>query len=428
MKIYLAVADTTSAGKAKHLKLFMEQQDLIGSPTVRLVANGNAGREEAKAQALGAPTVRLVASSDSSSAERQTGALGPSVRLVNFDIPAVHSALSSPTVRLAHQPDSQCDNATKEGGWRNTGAPLAQEPPGLLISYYYLEPFLNNKDQYRYRDWVMDSGAFSAHNSGATIDLQKYIDVCLELLATDPTLTEVFALDKIPTERTPLAAAKAAEVSLKNAEEMWRQGIEAIPCFHAGEPEEFLYAIAKQYPKIALGGVALERGDFKFQFCEQCFARVWPKKIHGFGMSSEKLVYGLPFHSVDATNWEIAPCAFGNWEKFGQMSVRGSNQDLRSQVKHYANIEAKARVRWEKEMALLEQLFPTKKRTVNPTVRLAVDAGAADGQRVSGAIGNGITKVKPAKAEQSPKPAKQEPKAKALTGELDDKWKRNWWE
>jgi hypothetical protein len=38
------------------------------------------------------------------------------------------------------------------------------------------------------------------------------------------------------------------------------------------------------------------------------------------------------------------------------MSVRGSNQDLRSQVKHYLDLEAKARVRWKKEMAVLAGL------------------------------------------------------------------------
>ena len=277
---------------------------------------------------------------------------------------------AGPAVRLAHVDGAQGDCTLK--GVKGVQQLPENKSPALLVSYYYLEPFIENKNRYRYRDWVMDSGAFSAHNSGVEIELNKYIDKCLELQQSDPTLTEVFSLDVIPKDHKPLTVQHAAEQSLKNCEEMWRQGVPAIPTFHRGEEESFLYEMAKLYPKIAIGGVALLRGDQKRLFCEQVFARVWPKKIHGLGMSSEELVLGLPFHSVDATNWELAPCAFGNWQKFGSMSVRGSNQDLRSQVDFYLNLEAKARVRWAKQMAELEALAPSPAKLGAPSIRLAV--------------------------------------------------------
>jgi hypothetical protein len=316
-------------------------------PTVRLVANGHAGRDDAKAHALG----------------------GPSVRLVQFDIPAVVNTLSGehPSVRLVSNSDTSAHQR------QDIALTSPHDLPGLLVSFYYLEPFLKQKDRYRYRDWVLDSGAFSAHNSGKAIDLNQYVDTCLRLLAEDPTLTEVFALDQIPKGDKLEDVQRAADVSIKNCEEMWRQGVPAIPCYHMGEDESHLYHMAKHYPKIALGGVALLRGDLKINWLKQCFARVWPKRIHGFGMSGEEIVYSLPFHSVDATNWELAPCAFGNWQKFGSMSVRGSNQDLRSQVKHYLELEAKARVRWAKQMAELEALpdqWPPARPA--PSVRLAM--------------------------------------------------------
>jgi len=256
-------------------------------PAVRHQANGNAGREDVKAQAFNpdSPSVRIVTSPVGDMDSKAANSVAHHIN---------NCGLGNPSVRLAHIDGAQGDCSLKG----EKGVPQVTDAPALLVSYYYLEPFLKEQHRYRYRDWVLDSGAFSAHNSGATIDLGRYVDTCLELLEKDPSLTEVFALDVIGN----------AEASLKNCEEMWRQGVEAIPCFHAGEPEEFLLHIAKKYPKIALGGVALERGDFKFDFCQQCFARVWPKKIHGFGMSSPQMVYNLPFHSVDATNWEIAPC------------------------------------------------------------------------------------------------------------------------
>src|SRR6185437_11816734 len=159
--------------------------------------------------------------------------------------------------------------------------------PALLVSYVYLAPFLKNRHRYRYRDWVMDSGAFSAHNSGTGVRLADYTDCCLRLLAEDPTLTEVFALDVIGDWKA----------SLKNCEAMWAAGVPAVPCYHVGEPESVLLGLARDYPKIALGGCVGYRD--KDLFAANCFARVWPKAVHGFGFGSEKSLMALPWHSVD---------------------------------------------------------------------------------------------------------------------------------
>lgn len=292
----------------------------------------------------------------------------PSVRLALVNSPAERNGtLDNPSIRLAVSPhseqggDNSVEHHVKEGGLGHT-PPQAMtiqkqqnlHAPALLVSYVYLEPFLKNQTRYCYRDWVLDSGAFSAHNSGTEIKLQDYIDKAKELLAIDPTLTEVFALDVIGDWRA----------SLKNTEEMWRQGVQAIPCWHAGEPEDALRGIAKDYPKIALGGVAKTRAVAKKKIAEQVFARVWPKKIHGFGFGSEDMVMAFPWHSVDATNWEMGPCAFGRWNAYGKMSVRGSKQNLRVEVEYYMEMERKARIKWRRQMEELET-------NDGPSVRLA---------------------------------------------------------
>ena len=216
--------------------------------------------------------------------------------------------------------------------------------PALLVSYVYLDAFLKNKPKYHYRDWVMDSGAFSAWKSGTEIDLQKYIDTARKLIEEDETLSEVYSLDVIGDW----------EGTARNTEEMWRQGIPAIPAFHHGEPEEALLEMAEKYPKIALGGIVGVHKKEKKRWIGQCFARVWPKKIHGFGVGTKDIVMSFPFHSVDATNWELGPCAYGRWNSYGKMSIRGSKQDLRVEVKWYLDLERKARNRWRKEMELLD--------------------------------------------------------------------------
>ncbi len=170
------------------------------------------------------------------------------------------------------------------------------------------------------------------------INLRDYIETCKRLLDEDPTLTEVFALDVIGDH----------QASLRNCDEMWRQGVQAIPCYHVGEPEDVLLSMARAYPKIALGGaVGYRRKD---EWAAQCFARVWPKAIHGFGFGSERSIMSLPWHSVDATNWEIGPCKYGRWQSFGRMSVRGSRQNLRAEVEWYLRLEQRARARWRKQM------------------------------------------------------------------------------
>lgn len=278
----------------------------------------------------------------------------PTVRLAHFDVPAVHLALE----KGSSEPN--------------------QPAPALLVSFVYLKQFVLHRQNYAYRDWVLDSGAFSAHASGTVIELNRYIETCKELAATDKTLTEVFALDVIGDHKA----------SLHNCEKMWEAGVEAIPCFHFGEPEDALLAMAKEYPKIAIGGVARMKGSKKMAFAEQCFARVWPKRIHGFGFGAEEQILGLPWHSVDATNWELGPTKFGRWQKFGSMSVRGSTQNLSSEVRHYLAIERRAQAKWKKEMELLGGLTSVRlalsgigdKTTLRlksigaPTVRLAVAA------------------------------------------------------
>lgn len=295
---------------------------------------------------------------------------GPTIRLAHCGPPdALALGLQDPTVRLA---------ATAAMVMRDNSGSAARYPhhvdngkaalhPALLVSYVYLPGFEKNRHRYTFRDWVLDSGAYSAHNSGKEIKLQDYIDTCKRLMAADPQLTEVFALDVIQNPKQ----------SVKNCEEMWRQGIPAIPAFHRGSNWDDLVAIARDYPKIAIGGVAMLRGRDKMKWAEQVFARVWPKRIHGFAYGSAAASLELPFHSVDATSWEIGPCRFGNWKSYGQMSVRGSTQNLRKEVEWYLELERKARWRWRREMAELAALDPA------PTVRLAV---VTHGPRVDDAL------------------------------------------
>jgi len=211
--------------------------------------------------------------------------------------------------------------------------------PAILISYAYWAPWV--LDRYEVREWVLDSGAYTAWSQGKPVDLQQYIDFCLEVRQKYPNLRDIFALDVIGD----------GAASVRNAEEMTRQGLTVIPTFHLGSPEEFLYELAAKYDKLALGGMVHKHGTMKqpkAKFAEQAFARVWPKKLHGFGLCSRRLIDRLPWHSVDFSNWAVDPMRFGKWRAYGKHMAHVSVRDhrriaLAAEVEHWYRVEAEVR-------------------------------------------------------------------------------------
>jgi hypothetical protein len=219
--------------------------------------------------------------------------------------------------------------------------------PALLVSFVYLKPFIRLRPSHVYREWMLDSGAFTASMSGATIDLDAYIATAKLLLAEDPTLTEVLSLDVIGNWRE----------GVKNVERMWTGGVPAIPTWHAGEPEDLLRSLARDYPKIAIGGLVPLHNNAKWRTCERAFAKVWPKKIHGLGCGGRAQILGLPWHSTDAANWVINPCKYGQWQGLGSTHLRSKGPfDLRVEIEHFLKLERAARTRWRREMKTLEEV------------------------------------------------------------------------
>ncbi len=272
---------------------------------------------------------------------------------------------SPPIVRLAHVPGAQGDNVLKG---RNGNNQLSREHwPSILISYFYIDVFLEQQEKFAYRDWMMDSGAFSAYNSGKSIDIERYIDTCLRLRQTDNSLAEIIALDVIDNSTSTIksytatgtssdAKRRSGEASLKNALYMKSKGVEAMPVFHIGEDYNILLEYCKHYDKVGLSCRFGEPKTLSYKFYDQCFARIWPKKTHSFGWIEEKMLMTYPFHSSDSSSWEVGPVGFGNWKTFGKMSIKGSAQNLTTEVLWYLKLEERLRERWRKEMLLLESL------------------------------------------------------------------------
>ena len=157
----------------------------------------------------------------------------------------------------------------------------------------------------------------------------------------------MFALDVIGDWRA----------SIRNTERSWIRGVPAIPTFHVGSPEDALRIIARDYPKIALGGAVGYRD--RLAWAKRCFARVWPKAIHGFGFGHENVVMALPWHSVDSSSW-LAPIRYGQWPSFSNsnLGIRGMRVrtiGLRVELERsYLDLEQRAKARWSRALSEID--------------------------------------------------------------------------
>lgn len=213
------------------------------------------------------------------------------------------------------------------------------DKPSLLVSTVYTGQFDRQRHAWDFREWVLDSGAFSVWKSGKTIDHGAFLDEAAKRLASDPQLVEVFALDVIGDP----------EASERNVEEAWRQGVPVTPCYHVGEPVELLRRYAATYPRIALSASSMMHAGNrkKAAFVAACATEVWPKVMHGFALTSLPIMSAAPMTTVDASSWQSAPMRFGNWKTRPGMRMNGhANADLTDEVDYYLDRERAMRTLW----------------------------------------------------------------------------------
>ena len=224
--------------------------------------------------------------------------------------------------------------------------------PTLLVSYAHLREHHVPMPGHGFAEWTLDSGAYTAHNSGKTIRNEDFIRFALRAKKLDPRLVCVFGLDVIGDP----------EASLRNALEAKAAGLEVLPTWHAGEPLEFAQEMAKQFDKVALGGLVARLKNNRAQLFDtgtklhhamKFFHAVWPKWIHGFGCTAEDLMTELPFAATDSTTWTLRPSMYGSWKSFGFLPLRLSSDTkdcLRTEVEWFLDREALHDAQWRSEL------------------------------------------------------------------------------
>lgn len=145
----------------------------------------------------------------------------------------------------------------------------------------------------------IDSGAFSAKTQGVQIKVQDYI----QFIKDNEQYIDLYAnLDVIGDPKS----------TLHNQRIMERAGLHPMPVFHYGEDVSYLQRYLFKYDYIALGGLVGGTSKVISEWLDPlwseyiCDGNGLPKvKIHGFGLTSLRLMLRYPWYSVDSTSWVV---------------------------------------------------------------------------------------------------------------------------
>lgn len=204
----------------------------------------------------------------------------------------------------------------------------------MLESYHYIH---NPKyvDEIR-KDGIkvfLDSGAFSAFTTGIDVDIKAYCDYCIKY---HDVIEVASVLDGIGD---PLK-------TWQNQKLMESYGVRPLPCFHYGEPDEYLIRYIEEYEYITLGGMVpistpqlklwLDRIWHEYLTDENGRPRI---KVHGFGLTVIELMLRYPWFSVDSSSW-LQISSFGNVliPEFGIVCFSESSPQRKNQDRHFDNL------------------------------------------------------------------------------------------
>lgn len=191
----------------------------------------------------------------------------------------------------------------------------------------------------------LDSGAFSAFTLGKTVDIDAY---CKYIHDNADIIEMASVLDGIGD---PLK-------TYRNQLYMEKKGTNPLPCFHYGEDERYLDWYISRYEYITIGGMVPISTPQLIHWLD----RIWEKylcdssgvprlKVHGFGLTSEKLMKRYPWYSVDSSSW-VQIGAHGNifMPGFGTIAFSTQSPNAKVENQHINTLSPIMRDRVEGEL------------------------------------------------------------------------------
>lgn len=186
--------------------------------------------------------------------------------------------------------------------------------PNILISFAYSKIISDLRYEPEYL--ILDSGAFTAWNSGTQVDIEAYANWAL---ANQSKAKKVVAvnLDVIPGEagRTSTRQERldGMKQSLINADYLRSRGLEVMEVYHQDEPLVFLDTLLDRLPVDGILGIS-PRNDVSLKSrieWQQLVLRHFYKrfgveklpKTHGLAVTSFDAMKAFPYYSVDSSTW-----------------------------------------------------------------------------------------------------------------------------
>lgn len=147
-------------------------------------------------------------------------------------------------------------------------------------------------------DLFLDSGAFTAFTKGVTINPEDYAKF-------------IHNSDSLWTAKSSLDAIGNPEKSYEYLKILESLGCKVQPVFHAREEDKWLKKYLDEgYDYIFIGGMVPETTEWLTGWLDRLFTEYLSNpdgtpriKLHGFGLTDQKLMFRYPWHSVDSTSW-----------------------------------------------------------------------------------------------------------------------------
>lgn len=204
----------------------------------------------------------------------------------------------------------------------------------ILDSYHYIgNDRMIKRIRSTGRKIFLDSGAFSAFTLGKKVNLKEYCDY----VKKNQDIFEVVSV---------LDAIGDPDQTYRNQKQMESLGVQALPCYHYGEPEAVLDYYSRTYEYITIGGMVpistpqlkiwLDRIWGGYLTTSEGTAKI---KVHGFGLTSVPLMARYPWYSVDSSSW-VQLGGMGNIfiPQFGTLAVSEFAPQRKEAEKHIDNL------------------------------------------------------------------------------------------
>lgn len=206
--------------------------------------------------------------------------------------------------------------------------------------------------------FLLDSGAFSAWNSGRAIDLAEYIAFAKDFIARHKAGIEhiyIVNLDVIPGRRgevpTTKMVAEAAKEGWANMLEMERAGLTPLHIFHQGEDFSVLDALSKRHRYIGISPSNDASVKDRHAWLQKVYRIIRAGNMtHGFGVTAKRLMRDFPWYSVDSTSW-LAPIIYGKTVFTPEFEALGLNSRCKSHTEYVVMEGIRAVLKLEKQIS-----------------------------------------------------------------------------